>query len=142
MRVATSLAVLLALGSTASFAAQDANVLYNPPPIQVPEGLTTRQVAKVIQMAMAARNWYVDSQAIAEDGGPSQIQATLKVRVHSVTIRFDFDAREVRISYVDSQHMEYEVHKRKGPLIHPNYNRWVQNLEKTIRVELLKLMPT
>jgi hypothetical protein len=38
--------------------------------------------------------------------------------------------------------MEYEVHKKKGPLIHPNYNRWLANLEKTIRVEMLKLMPT
>ena len=142
MRVAAVLAVFLALGSSASFAAQDANIMYVPPPIQVPEGVNIRQVSKVIQTALAAKNWYAESQDLAEEAGTGQIQATLKVRVHSVTIRFDYDVREVRISYVDSQNMEYEVHKKKGPLIHPNYNRWLANLEKTIRVEMLKLMPT
>ena len=44
-----------------------------------------------------------------------------------------FDAKSVRISYKDSEELNYD---KESGVIHKTYNNWVRNLEKSIRANL------
>lgn len=50
---------------------------------------------------------------------------------HQVQLKVSYDASTYHIEYVDSHNMNYE---KSGDevRIHPNYNRWIRNLEKRI----------
>lgn len=50
---------------------------------------------------------------------------------HEVTIDCHYDADGYQLKYVSSMNMNYEK-DASGEQIHPNYNRWIANLIKTI----------
>ncbi|HKZ72981.1 MAG TPA: hypothetical protein VJ011_02890 [Steroidobacteraceae bacterium] len=95
--------------------------LADPDPIAVPSGLSAKDVSKAIRSSIVQRGW-----AITKDAG-GQIDATLNVRTHTARVAIGYDARNVRIRYVDSSNLDYEE-KQGGRLIHRNYLRWIQNM--------------
>lgn len=105
--------------------------LYTPEPIQVPAGKNAEAVRQAIRKALLGREWE------AREVGPGHIQAkhtkTSKKDSYTAVVDVKYDAKTIRISYKDSQNLNYEA---KDNTIHGTYNKWVRNIEKDIRVNL------
>jgi len=102
------------------------------------------QVKKAIQDAALRKGW-----TLANDTG-DKMTATLVVRnKHTVIVVIAYSADKYSITYSDSVNMNYhsEAHYDSrmprpssgatGPVIHPAYNTWVQELKEAIRGELM-----
>jgi hypothetical protein len=103
--------------------------LVDPPPIAVPGKMTSAQVEKVVKQALIKREWKIANDA------PGKITATLAHHDYSVSIDVAYDVREIRISYLDSTDLKYEV-KNGQRFIHKNYPSWIQNLVTDITNDL------
>lgn len=103
--------------------------LYNPEPISVPAGKSLEQVKTAIRSALLSRGWEGTAASA------NHIVGTLHVRKHTAVIDIHYDTKEIKISYKDSNQLNYEMKDNK-PFIHPNYNGWIQKLEKDIRVKI------
>lgn len=95
--------------------------------------LQIEQVKQAIQAAAAVKGWTIAYQA---DGS---LLATLNVRnKHTITVELPYSVEKYSLRYKGSTAMKYG--QRDGiPVIHPYYNKWVQEFKETIRIELLKL---
>jgi hypothetical protein len=82
---------------------------------------TLDQVTEAIGVAALSLGWDVEKQA------PGVMQATLRLRNHVAVVRIEYDTRTFSILPVETQNI-----KREGDLIHPNYNGWIQNLQRRI----------
>lgn len=95
--------------------------------------LVSADAAKqAIRTAAASKNW-----TVAPDG--DALIATLVVRnKHTVTVSIVLRGDKYSLLFKDAVNMN--VMERDGQtLIHPFYNRWVQDLNEAIRIELLKI---
>jgi len=112
--------------------------------------VTAEQVKKAIMDGAVAgkRRWDIAHTAAGK------VQATYRVRTHTIVTEIENTATTYSIRYVSSINMKYEVaqpsqqfsttspaisYKEGTPLIHPFYNTWVQELIEAIRGEMLKL---
>lgn len=138
MRDRLVLLFLLLPALVISIGARRAEPMYTPPPIEVPKGAMAGDLSKAIQAALTGRGWSVDQENVSETGGASEILSTLSVRVHTVTIRIEFDDERVQIHYVASTNMRYEEDKDEK-YIHPKYTQWLKNLELELKSEVHKL---
>ncbi|MDC8013303.1 hypothetical protein [Tahibacter soli] len=103
--------------------------LVDPDPIAIPAKITDAQVAKSIRGALINRKWTVT------DEKPGEIKSTLMLRDHKVRIDITWDKRAIKIAYVDSENLKYEVENGKR-LIHKNYLGWINNLVTDISANL------
>jgi len=106
--------------------------VYTPKPIQVPAGKSVGDVNKAVRKALFDKGWAI------REIGPGHLQGKHsksggRDRVHIAVLEVRFDAKSVRISYKDSQELNYD--KATG-VIHRTYNSWVHNLERNIRSNL------
>lgn len=116
--------------------------LVDPPAIAIPSGYSDSATAKSIKFAIQERKWQILSEA------PGEITAELVVRGrHHVKVSVLYDERYVRIRYLDSSNMYYQMGVpdnddvdewsdtayKKVPLIHHHYNGWVQALANSIK---------
>ncbi len=70
------------------------------------------------------------------DEAPGVINATLEMRDrHMIATKIQYSASGYSIFYAGSQNMNYSA---KDGKINKNYNRWVKNLSKAIREELVR----
>lgn len=81
--------------------------------------------------AAGARKW-----AIVPHG--DGLRGTYKVRSHTVVVDIMPGKSSYSLKYADSINMKYGV-EQGTPVIHPFYNRWVEELLEAIRVEMTKL---
>jgi predicted transcriptional regulator len=51
---------------------------------------------------------------------------------HTITIHVIYDAYGFQVRYADSTNMNHEKVDEKSTAIHPNHNRWINNLTKEI----------
>lgn len=94
---------------------------------------TLAQVKQSIVQAATVQNWQVTETL---DG---RLNATLVVRgKHYMTIEIPYTTTQYSLIYKNSINLNYEV-LEGTPVIHPNYNKWVQNFSNSIRIELSKL---
>lgn len=110
--------------------------LVDPAPIAVPTGMNDVQVGKAVKAALLGRGWTVtDEQAGSTGAQLSRDQWVARIRV-------DFDTKQVRIRYVDSTNLKYEVKRDGTRLIHSNYMGWMQYLSGDIgrNLELISAM--
>ncbi len=100
--------------------------LVDPAPIDVPSGMTAVQVSKAVKAALLGRGWVVSNdQAAGVDG-------TLNGNDYVAKIHVAFDTAQVKITYVGSTHLKYEVKKNGARLIHSNYLGWMKFLSGDI----------
>ncbi|CAI1869365.1 Uncharacterised protein [Serratia quinivorans] len=85
------------------------------------------QVRQAILSAGLNRGWIMNPTA---DG---VIDGKILLRGHSADIRITYNTNSYHINYVASSNMD-----AKDGNIHPNYNRWVANLDKDIQLELAR----
>jgi hypothetical protein len=86
---------------------------------------TMADVEKAIIRAGSQLGWRMSSVK------PGLIVGTIAIRSHTATVEVPYTAKSYSIKYKDSTGLDY-----KGTQIHPNYNGWVQNLDKGIRTQL------
>ena len=91
----------------------------------VSAGHTQAQVRSAILKAGAQRQW------IMNDAGAGVITARQQSRDHMAEVRVNYTATSYSINYANSQNL-----RASGGKIHKNYNRWVNNLDKDIQVNL------
>lgn len=109
------------------------NLPNNPAVAASGKVLTLDEVKRTIQMAAMLKNWSL------EDKGPGAMVATLNVRgKHTIMVNITYTANSYSLAYHNSINMNY-ANDGGLELIHPNYNKWVQDLRKAIQIELLKL---
>ncbi|WP_018870262.1 MULTISPECIES: hypothetical protein [unclassified Thioalkalivibrio] len=83
----------------------------------------------------------VMSQAIRDAGArlgwrmeevePGVMEGAIRVRDHTAVVEIPYSAGQYRIDYKDSTNLNHTNGE-----IHPNYNRWIENLDNQIRAEL------
>lgn len=106
--------------------------IYKPEPIQIPAGKSAEVVKKTVRKAMFDKEWEI------REIGPGHLQGKHtknggKDKLHVAVIDVRFDAKSIRISYKDSQVLNYD---QAAGVIHKTYNNWVRTLEKNIRAGL------
>mgnify|MGYP001563219809 FL=1 len=106
--------------------------IYTPEPIQIPAGENAEAVKKAIRKALFDKDWEI------HEIGPGHLQGKHsksggKDRMHVAVVDVRFDAKSVRISYKDSQELNYD---KESGVIHKTYNNWARNLERNIRANL------
>jgi len=94
-------------------------------PIVASRALSLADVERSIRVAGAGLGWQMVPR------GAGSIEATLLLRDHRAVVDIKYDAKSYSIKYKDSSNLQYD-----GSTIHPNYNGWVQNLDKAIRASL------
>ena len=100
------------------------NVDSAPISVQISED----KVEKAIVLACVERGWK------AQVLGPGVIEARLDIRTHVAIVTIQFDSTHFSIQYKDSENLNYRDGK-----IHPNYNKWVKNLERSIQKQIIVL---
>src|SRR5262245_16310772 len=97
-----------------------------PEPIS-PPAASMDVVQKAILKAGAGLNWQM------KQVGPGRIEGTLKLRVQTAVVDITYGTKNFGIRYKDSSELKYD-----GTNIHRNYNSWVDNLARQIRVNLVQ----
>ena len=95
-------------------------------PIIPPSGksLSMAEVQQAILRAGTQLGWQMRPE------GPGRISGSIALRTHTATIDVEHTTKTYSIRYRDSSNLD----ARDGT-IHRNYNGWIQNLEKAIRVQ-------
>ena len=122
LAIAASVLVLLAGGCRAPmpvYNVTDAPVAASKPSPSLDE------VGKAIHRAGVALGWQM------KETKPGHMLATLALRKHVAVVDVNYGVKSYSIRYKDSTELGYD-----GQNIHPNYNGWVQNLDKGIRAQL------
>lgn len=132
MKSASSWALILVAAfsmTTTALSVHAAEVMVDPPAVAVPAGLDDKAVNKAIRLGAAQRGWVVSRQ------DPGFMEATLNIRSHVAKVGITYDSSVVRIGYLDSTNLDYEV-KKGVARIHGNYLKWVSNLARDISLQL------
>jgi hypothetical protein len=79
------------------------------------------EIQRAILKSCNQRDWSANVQ------GDGLITASLLVRQYSATVRIEYTARTLSVTYQDSENLNHW-----GDSIHRNYNRWVLTLYRTI----------
>lgn len=96
------------------------------------KALSADQVKQAIMLVAAAKNWSIGFQS---DG---KLQATLVVRnKHTIVVEIAYSPEKYSLTYKDSINMKHGQLDGHA-VIHPYYNKWVQELKDGIRAELMK----
>lgn len=91
----------------------------------VSAGHTQAQVRAAILKAGLNRQW------VMSDAGPGLIKGRLQSRDHVAEVSIPYSATGYSIKYVSSLNL-----MASGGQIHKSYNRWVQNLNQDIQLNL------
>lgn len=94
---------------------------------------TAERVRQAFVLGGMKRGWRF------EDAGDRQLTGTLNVRgKHTVMVTVNYGPERYSILYKDSTNMKYGQDDGQA-VIHPFYNKWVQNLIRDVDMELAKL---
>lgn len=86
---------------------------------------TSQQVHNAILLAGKQRQWMMT------DAGNGVISARINSHGHTAEVRIPYTATSYSIEYVSSTNLKAEDGK-----IHKTYNRWVNNLDQAIQLNL------
>lgn len=105
--------------------------LYTPEPIPVPAGKSGEEVKKAVKKALFDKGW--EARDVAAGHVQAKYTKSGKRDSYTAVIDVKFDSKTVRISYRDSENLNYN---KENGTIHGTYNRWVRNVEKNVRSNL------
>ena len=127
------IAVFVAMLAVSSAQAKRQAPLIDTPRVAVlnaqGQSLTAEQIRSAILSGAKAVGWLVNT-----DAPGTLLLSYNKQNKHYVVIRLDYDAQGYQARYVSSTNLNYETPAEGGALIHPNYNLWIDNLLKHIKV--------
>jgi hypothetical protein len=64
------------------------------------------------------------------------IEATLRQRAHTAVIHIIYTDKDYKIIYQSSDELDYSA---KNNTIHPNYNRWIERLDRNLSQEIYRV---
>ena len=100
-------------------------------PATASASLSLADYKKAIIRAGSFRGWTF------EEASPGHLIGKVNVRnKHFATVDVTFDTTAFSINYKSSQNLNYNADRKE---IHPNYNKWVQNLQADIQKEVTRL---
>jgi len=121
-------AILVAAAALAFAGCAGQQPIYNvdSAPIVLAPGksMSMNEVSTAIMRAGTQLGW----QMVPE--GPGRLTGRLAVRTHLAVIDIQHDAKSYSIKYRDSTNLN-----AADGMIHRQYNAWIQNLDKAIRVQ-------
>jgi hypothetical protein len=88
--------------------------------------MSMNEVQTAIQRAGTSLGWYIHPE------GPGHLVGRLPLRTHLAVVDIEHDAKSYSIKYRESANLD-----AGHGMIHPNYNEWVQSLDRAIRSQLL-----
>lgn len=94
-------------------------------PVVTSKPVTMEVVRTAIVAAGSGLGWRMEPRS------PGTITGVLELREHRAVVEVTYDTKTYNIKYKDSLNLNYS-----GTSIHKNYNGWVENLDKAIRVQL------
>jgi hypothetical protein len=94
-------------------------------PVTTTKPVSMANMESAIVSAGTGLGWRMTPQA------PGRIEGVLTLREHRAVIAVDYDTRSYSIKYKDSTNLNYD-----GRSIHKNYNGWVENLDRSIRLNV------
>lgn len=97
-------------------------------PIGGSKVVAMQDVELAIRRAGASLGWQIVPRA------PGRAEGVIVLRNHRAVVDITYDTQTYSIQYKDSSNLGYD-----GTTIHANYNGWVQNLDKAIRMQLSAL---
>jgi hypothetical protein len=97
-------------------------------PVVTSKPATMEAVQTAIIVAGTGLGWRM------EPARPGTITGVLELRDHKAVIEVTYDSKAYNIKYKDSSNLDYG-----GTSIHKNYNGWVENLDKAIRLQLARI---
>lgn len=118
--VAAVVVLLGCRGTVPIYNVKDAPVTVAKPPA------TLQAVELAITRAGVGLGW---TMKVEKSG---QIIGTLNLRTHTAVVTIPYSSTKYSILYKDSVNLD-----QKEETIHPNYNGWIQNLDKAIKQQLL-----
>jgi len=99
-------------------------------PATAKKNLSLGEYKNAIIRAGTRRNWQF------EEIGPGHLLGKVNVRnKHFATVDVTFDTEAFSINYKSSQNLNYDADTKN---IHPNYNKWIQNLQNDIQQEVTR----
>ena len=121
--------LVLALGAIGCRFGQPVGTFaYDFPAAEARKNISDKQMHDAIVKACADTGWR------ATDVAPNTVEATIMVRnKHTVVVSIPYTATHYNINYKSSINMEYKTKSDGSSSIHPNYNKWVGILDKSIR---------
>jgi hypothetical protein len=122
---------LVAFAFPAAAARTAALLNYEDVPIETGSGkpLGLEQIRKAIITGAGTRNW------VSSVKPGNIVQLTYNRGKHTAVVAVKYSAKSYSINYVDSTELNYGMEGGK-PVIHPNYNSWINNLRQSIDVQL------
>lgn len=100
----------------------------NDPVVTASKTATTSDVEHAIIRAGSSLGW------VMAPVKPGLITGRLALRTHTAVVDVTYDSKSFSIKYKDSTNLDYADGN-----IHRNYNGWIDNLEREIRANLLRL---
>ncbi len=106
--------------------------IYNVSSTAIPTNpaATLENIEKAIMRAGAALGWKITPQ------GPGKAEGLLILRTHTAVVDIAYDTKSFSITYKSSINLDY---RESDKTIHSNYNGWIQNLEKGIKIQVTVL---
>ena len=86
------------------------------------------EIRQAIVRAGAGLGWQMSADR------PGHITGRLPLRTHVAVVDVDYTQTLYSIKYRESTNLDYD-----GSNIHRNYNGWIQNLDRAIKVQLLNI---
>jgi hypothetical protein len=96
-------------------------------PVVSSKPATMEAVQNAIVLAGNGLGWRMEPRS------PGTITGILDLRDHRAVVEVTYDTKTYNIKYKDSSNLNYD-----GTNIHKNYNGWVENLDRAIRMQLAK----
>ena len=104
---------------------------YDFPAAEASKNISDKKMHDLIVKSCTDNNWRVSEPST------NVIEATLMVRnKHTVVVTIPYTAKHYSINYKSSTNMEYKAKSDGTTVIHPNYNKWVGILDKSIRTNV------
>ena len=103
--------------------------LIDPPPMAIPAGRTAADVEQTVTAVASENGWFVVERK------PGRLVLRYSPRDFWVNVEVHYDEQQIVIRYLDSSNLKYHM-EGDHPNIHPNYNRWVNNLAHDIQNRL------
>lgn len=123
-------AVALALAAVMGTAVARSAPMVEPERVLLPSAQGQARGADAVRAAIVAGGQSLGWMVVKDEPGRLTLKYN-KQGKHEAVIDALYDADGYQLKYVDSMNLNYE-HGSSGREIHPNYNRWIANLIKTI----------
>lgn len=153
MKKTKQLALALALAATMGTAWARSAPLVEPERVLLPSAEGQSRGAQAVRAAIVAGSESLGWTVVSDEPGKLRLKYN-KQGKHEAVIDAVYDADGYQLRYVDSVNLNYRPTgeaprfgaargyadpapaspAETGPQIHPNYNRWIANLIKTIRL--------